>query len=56
MGVLTYNCKTKQTTYREYTEEELLEMQKAHEESEKAEAMQPPTTEEILEIIMGEME
>ena len=35
--------------YVEMTEEEILEMQKAQEEREKAEAMRPPTTEERLE-------
>ena len=27
MSVLSYNCKTKQTTYREYTEEEIMEQE-----------------------------
>lgn len=37
--------------YIDMTEEEILEMQKAQEEFEKAEAMRPPTTEERMEAL-----
>ena len=37
--------------YIDMTEEEILEMQKAQEEHEKAEAMRPPTVEERMETL-----
>ena len=52
MKQIIYDLKTKETKIIELpdpTEEEILEMQKAQEEFEKAETMRPPTTEERLE-------
>ena len=52
MKQIVYDLKTKETKIIELpdpTEEEILEMQKAQEEFEKAEAMRQPTVEERLE-------
>lgn len=50
MGVLTYNCKTKKTEYREYTPEEILEMEKQF-EVENSITLLPPTESERLEAL-----
>ena len=55
MGVLTYNCKTKKTEYREYTPEEILEMERQL-ELENSTTLPPTDTERLEAIEMALLE